>query len=137
MLKLSRIFKRQIVPENTCIRVNLRTGKVLSKLSLHEKKSNLGLIEAIHQWQWNLPHITDTPQSGILFSNVNNIQYMIPEDQKNITTRFSALVMTERKEAVSHLQRKWNRWTSTVFILIAVPVAKFIDNIGWAFDNLY
>jgi len=58
--------------------------KVLRKHYLNAwRKCSLGFTEAVRQWC----HTTDTflGMSGTLFSNVNTIQSMIPEDQENIT----------------------------------------------------
>jgi len=61
-------------------------GKALRKHSLHEKKAASILFKLFISGNEGC-HTTDAPYhiSGTPFPNVNNIQSMIPEDQKNIT----------------------------------------------------
>ena len=61
-------------------------GKALSKHSLHWKMPGSVLLKLFIGGNERC-HTTDIPfrMSGTLFSNVNNIQSIIPDDQKNIT----------------------------------------------------
>jgi len=62
--------------------IKLMKGKALRKIAC-KKISSLGFIEAVHQWQWKmLNHWRPLAHERNSFSNVNNIQSMIPEDQK-------------------------------------------------------
>jgi len=48
---------------------------------MHGWKSRIGFIKAVYQWLLKMAHRLRS--IGTHFSNVNNIQSMIPEDQKN------------------------------------------------------
>ena len=54
------------------------------------ENSSWGLIDAVHQRKLKMPHHWRPPSAWteLYFSNVYNIQSMIPEDQKNITTQW-------------------------------------------------
>jgi len=63
-------------------------GKALRKHSLHGKTAASVLLKLFISG-FEIFHTTDAPlrMSGTPFSNVNNIQSVIFEDQKNITTQ--------------------------------------------------
>ena len=60
--------------------INRSKGEVLKKLNPQRRISSLGFVETVHQSSWKMPLQWRTP-----FSYVNNIQSMIPNDQKNVT----------------------------------------------------
>ena len=65
----------------------MRNGKYLRNHSLHGEIAALVLLKLLISGN-EICHTTDAPEriSATLLSNVNNIQFMIHEDQKNITT---------------------------------------------------
>jgi len=72
----------------SAVLIQLRQEKALTKHSLHEKIAVSVLLKQFITGNEKC-YTTNTPlrMSGALFLNVNNIQPMIPEDQKNITTQ--------------------------------------------------
>jgi len=68
--------------------MKLKKGKPLRKHSLHGRTAASVQLKLIISGNRRF-HTTDAPyyMSETLFSNVNNIQSMIPEDQKNITSQ--------------------------------------------------
>jgi len=63
-------------------------GKAPQKHNLHGKTASSVVLKLFNSGNERC-HTTDAPlrMSGTPFLNVNNIQSIIPEDQKNITTQ--------------------------------------------------
>ena len=68
--------------------IKLIKEKAIRKHSMHRKTAASVLLKLFISGKKYVTTLTPpTEWSGTLFSNVNNIQSMISEDQKNITTQ--------------------------------------------------
>jgi len=80
-----------VSPSGTSSWIKLMKGKALRKHSLYENIAASVLLKMFISGNERC-HTTDAPSSqfpsGTRFSNVNNIQPMIPDDRKNITTQW-------------------------------------------------
>ena len=75
-----RLRNVSLIWEKGKVNIIWEKGEVLKNHNLHREHSRLGFTEAVHQWLWKIPH--DWPPGGILVSNVNDIQSMIPQNLK-------------------------------------------------------
>jgi len=96
--------------------IKLRKWKTLRKHSLHGKNSlnrkiAISVLLKLFISGNERCHNTDDPKrmSGILFSNVNNTQSMIPEDQKHMTSTVQAGVTEIRCLSAMYQLTLYNR----------------------------
>jgi len=87
--RIALSFFTYINSYSTLIKIKLRKGKALRKHNPHGKTAASVLLKLFISGNERC-HTIDAPKrmSGTLFLNVNDIQSMIPEDQKNITTHW-------------------------------------------------